>query len=36
MESIASILLLVFAIALVRNVAAGTWKQWLRAKFIGS
>jgi hypothetical protein len=35
-ESIAVIALLLLAIALVRNVAGGTWRQWLRAKFIGN
>lgn len=35
MQSIATILLLLLAIALVTNIANGTWKQWLHAKFIG-
>jgi hypothetical protein len=35
-ESFATILLLVLAVALLRNMAAGTWREWLRAKFIGS
>jgi hypothetical protein len=36
MESLAVIALLILAIALVTNVANGTWRQWLRAKFVGS
>lgn len=36
MESIATIILLLLGIALLTNVANGTWKQWLHAKFIGS
>jgi len=35
-ESLAVIGLLLLAIALLTNVANGTWRQWLRAKFIGS
>lgn len=30
------ILLLLLGIALLTNVANGTWSQWLRAKFVGS
>lgn len=36
MESIATILLLLVGIALLVNVANGTWRQWLKAKFIGA
>lgn len=36
MSTLATIALLVLAVALLRNVAAGTWRQWLHAKFIGS
>jgi hypothetical protein len=35
-ESIAVIVLLLLGVALLRNVAAGTWQQWLHAKFIGT
>ena len=35
MESLARIFLLVLAVALVLNVVNGTWRQWLRAKFLG-
>lgn len=35
MESFARIILLLLAVALFLNVANGTWRQWLRAKFIG-
>jgi hypothetical protein len=35
-ESFARVLLLLLAIALFINVANGTWKQWLKAKFVGS
>jgi hypothetical protein len=34
-ENLARILLLLLAVALFLNVANGTWRQWLRAKFIG-
>jgi hypothetical protein len=34
-ESIAQLLLLLFVVALVLNVANGTWRQWLAAKFLG-
>jgi hypothetical protein len=35
-ESIATVLLLLLAVALVINMANGTWRQWLRAKFVGA
>jgi len=35
-DSIASLILLLLAVVLVRNVAAGTWRQWLKAKFLGT
>lgn len=35
MQALATIVLLLLAIALVTNVANGTWRQWLHAKFIG-
>lgn len=35
MESIARIVLLVLAVALVLNIINGTWHQWLAAKFLG-
>lgn len=35
MESFARIFLLLLFVALLINVANGTWRQWLKAKFIG-
>jgi hypothetical protein len=35
-ESLATVLLLLLAVALVLNMANGTWRQWLRAKFVGA
>jgi protein-S-isoprenylcysteine O-methyltransferase Ste14 len=35
-ESIAQLLLLLLVVALVLNVANGTWRQWLAAKFLGA
>lgn len=35
MESLARILLLILAMALVLNIANGTWRKWLSAKFLG-
>jgi hypothetical protein len=35
-ESLARVLLALFAVALFINAANGTWRQWLRAKFIGA
>jgi hypothetical protein len=34
-ESFARVILLLLAVALFINVANGTWKQWLKAKFLG-
>jgi hypothetical protein len=34
-ESIARIILLALAAVMVLRVADGTWRQWLRAKFVG-
>lgn len=36
MESIAQLFLLLLTVALVLNIANGTWRQWLRAKFFGT
>jgi hypothetical protein len=35
-ESLATVLLLLLGVALVLNMANGTWRQWLRAKFVGA
>jgi hypothetical protein len=35
-ESLARIVLTLLAIALFINVANGTWRQWVAAKFIGA
>lgn len=36
MNTIATVILLLLGVALLRNMAAGTWRQWLHAKFIGA
>jgi hypothetical protein len=36
MESWARVILLLLAVALLINVANGTWREWLKAKFVGA